>query len=138
MTTFFWLGFSGGAWQVSFHLGKVAQIFKLDFENKQSSETTPSTPDSVNQTDITVQSQDGEAFSECVDIVRAVKYCSRSLIEGTWTEEPTVRGTSSVFTPKNFESAKAFLRASVEAVHAKNLSSTVHPSLQNQAQPQER
>ena len=122
MTTFFWLGFSGGAWQVSFHLGKVAQIFKLDSENKQSSETTPSTPDSVNQTDTTVQGQDGEAYSECVDIVRAVKYCSRSLIEGTWTEEPTVRGPSSVFTPKNFESAKAFLRASVEAVHAKNLS----------------
>ena len=64
---------------------------------------------------------DDEAFSfpECVDIARAVRYCSQSLIEGTWSEESTLRGRRPTFTPSNFESAKAFLRATVDKVHSR-------------------
>ena len=57
------------------------------------------------------------SFQGCQELARAVKYCSNSLIEGTWTEDSTVRGRRPRFRPTDFESAKAFLRASVEVIH---------------------
>ena len=80
---------------------------------------TPDTPDTpANITSVRGTEYEGEPLSypDCVDLARAVKYCSKSLIEGTWSDESTIRGRRPTFTPTNFESAKAFLRASVERV----------------------
>ena len=65
------------------------------------------------------------SFQGCQELARAVKYCSRSLVEGTWTEDSTVRGRRPLFRPSDFESAKAFLRASVEVIHTKRQNRSV-------------
>ena len=65
------------------------------------------------------------SFEGCQELARAVKYCSKSLIEGAWTEDSTVRGRRPLFRPADFESAKAFLRASVEVIHDKRSSRSV-------------
>ena len=65
------------------------------------------------------------SFEGCQELARAVKYCSKSLIEGTWTEDSTVRGRRPLFRPADFESAKAFLRASVEVVQSRKSNRSV-------------
>ena len=85
---------------------------------------TPETPSSPCNITISRGGRDVEedevvSFPECVDLARAVRYCSRTLIEGSWSEESTLRGRRPTFTPSNFESAKAFLRASVESLHTR-------------------
>ena len=55
-------------------------------------------------------------FGDCQELARAVKDCSKSLIEGNWVEIPDIRGARPRFIPGNFESAKAFLKASVESL----------------------
>ena len=80
---------------------------------------TPVTPTSP--ADITIQRGGGEptefiSFSDCQELAKAVKFCSRSLVEVNWVEIPDVRGGKPRFIPDNFESAKAFLRASVEVI----------------------
>jgi hypothetical protein len=79
---------------------------------------TPATPDSP--ADITIQ-KEGEplepiSFTDCQELARAVRFCSQSLIEGNWVEIPDVRGRKPRFIPDNFESAKAFLRASLGGI----------------------
>ena len=56
------------------------------------------------------------SFKSCQDLAKAVRYCSRSLIEGSWIEKSTARGRRPLFRPADFESAKAFLKASVEVI----------------------
>ena len=53
----------------------------------------------------------------CQELARTVRKCSQSIIEGTWVDESTVRGRTPVFIPKDFESAKAFLRSSVNGIN---------------------
>lgn len=55
-------------------------------------------------------------FSDCQELAKAVKDCSKSVIEGNWVKIPDVRGTTPRFIPDSFESAKAFLKASVESL----------------------
>ena len=80
---------------------------------------TPGTP--VSPTDITIQKSESQisepiTYSDCLGLAKAVSFCSKSLIEGTWQEVSDVRGRKPWFIPDNFESAKAFLRASVEVL----------------------
>ena len=61
---------------------------------------TPITPTSP--LDITIAGSgrdktEAVSFPECVDPARAVRYCSQSLIEGTWSEETTLRGRRPTF-----------------------------------------
>lgn len=80
---------------------------------------TPTTPDSPLDITAIRDTEEDDAplsYPDCVDLARAVRYCSQSLIEGTWSEESTVRGRRPIFNPSSFESAKAFLKASVERV----------------------
>ena len=80
-------------------------IVKLDLQVIDSPKT-PATP--LSPADITAVRSSAEvlSFHECVDIARAVRYCSKSLIDGTWSEESTIRGRRPIFTPNGFESAK--------------------------------
>ena len=80
---------------------------------------TPTTPDSPLDITAIRDTEDDDAplsYPDCVDLARAVRYCSKSLIEGTWSEESTVRGRRPIFNPSSFQSAKTFLKASVERV----------------------
>ena len=87
-------------------------------------------PQSLNSSTSTVAknlSSEDEPLTlkDCVDLASAVRYCSNTLIEGSWSEEQTVRGKRPIFTPKNFDSAKAFLRASVESLHTRRKSQSL-------------
>ena len=53
----------------------------------------------------------------CQELAKTVRKCSQSIIEGTWVDEPNVRGRTPVFIPRDFESAKAFLKSSVKGVN---------------------
>jgi hypothetical protein len=79
---------------------------------------TPGTPDSP--ADITIQREGCPvqpfSFSDCQELARTVRQCSQSLIEGSWVDISDVRGRKPRFIPNNFESAKAFLRASVNKI----------------------
>ena len=73
------------------------------------------------------------SYSECQNLARAVNECSQSLIEGTWVDISHSRGRKKRFIPGNFESAKQFLRASVEGISRSSVSRpetplTSHPS----------
>ena len=85
------------------------------------SPTTPATP--LSPADITIQRGGGDSepisYSECQELVQAVKECSQSLIEGNWVEIPDIRGKTPRFIPDNFESAKAFLRASIQGISSR-------------------
>ena len=73
---------------------------------------TPSTPESP--VDITIASAEQNfSFTECQELAKAVQQCSQSLVEGTWSDIPDVRGRRVGFIPADFESAKTFLRNSV-------------------------
>ena len=79
---------------------------------------TPGTPDSP--PDITIQREGNLvqpfSFSDCQELARTVRKCSQSLIEGSWVDVSDVRGRKPRFIPNDFESAKAFLRASVNRI----------------------
>ena len=60
--------------------------------------------------------EEGITFSDCQKLAKAVNDCSKSLIEGNWVNIPDIRGTTPRFIPGSFESAKEFLRASVESL----------------------
>ena len=82
---------------------------------------TPKTPVTPNSpADITVHRisapEEIVSFSDCQALARAVKVCSRSLVEGDWVDITDIRGRKPRFIPSNFESAKAFLRSSVEQI----------------------
>ena len=78
-------------------------------------------------------------FTECTDLAKAVRYCSDQLIQGSWSEEQTVRGKSQIFTPANFDSAKNFLRASVESIHNRRKSQSLPDTpLTSRTRPQSR
>ena len=97
---------------------------KLDIPETGSSQSVASIQSSSESTSPRKSGSEDEPFSypECVDLAKAVRYCSDTLIEGVWSEESTVRGRTQVFTPRNFQSAKAFLRASVETINSRRLS----------------
>ena len=82
---------------------------------------TPATP--LSPADITIQrgGEDSEpiSFSECQELVKTVKNCSQSIIEGNWVEIPDIRGKTQRFIHDNFESAKAFLRASINGISSR-------------------
>ena len=69
---------------------------------------TPRTPDS--QGDKTLPSKVSEPLSiaECHRLARTVQLCSKSLIDGSWHDVPSVRSARPRFRPSNFESAKAY------------------------------
>ena len=82
----------------------------MDSHSTESS--APSSP-----TDLTIQ--EGEcviSFSDCQELARSVKLASESLVEGSWVDISDIRGSKPRFIPDNFESAKAFLRASVAGI----------------------
>ena len=76
---------------------------------------TPGTP--ATPADITINREvevsAPVSFSDCQELARQVSSCSKSLIEGHWVGKG---GGNPRFIPSNFESAKAFLRASVDGV----------------------
>ena len=74
------------------------------------SPTTPATP--VSPVDISL-AEKPLSLSQCESLARTVQKCSKSLIEGVWSDVPDVRGRRVKFIPSDFESAKAFLRESV-------------------------
>ena len=84
---------------------------------------TPLTP--ISPADITIQRVDEVSgplsLAECQELVKSVQYCSKSLIEGSWVEIPDVRGRTPRFMLDNFESAKAFLRASITGISSRKL-----------------
>ena len=103
---------------------KVQAFFKLDqleTDLPQPSDHLSSQSDSPLARARVLEEGEPLTYTECVDLARAVRYCSDTLIEGDWSEENTIRGKRSIFTPSNFQSAKAFLRASVESIHSKRL-----------------
>ena len=79
---------------------------------------TPATP--ASPVDITIRREsDPEeiiSFTDCQELAKTVRFCSKSLIEGNWVDVPDIRGGKPRFIPSNFESAKAYLRASVEVL----------------------
>ena len=54
------------------------------------------------------------SLSQCQSLARSVQKCSKSVIEGSWSNIPDVRGSRVKFIPSDFESAKAFIRNSVK------------------------
>ena len=72
---------------------------------------TPATPSSP--VDISIGGKP-LSLSQCEHLAKSVQHCSKSLIEGAWTDFPDVRGNRVKFIPSNFESAKAFLRNSIK------------------------
>ena len=87
------------------------------------SPVTPRTP--ATPADITISSgsvaEEQISFSQCQELAKAVQGCSKSLIEGTWSDIPDVRGRLVKFIPADFESAKAFLRNSVQVAPERKL-----------------
>ena len=77
------------------------------------SPTTPATP--VSPVDISLVGK-ALSVSQCEQLAKTVQQCSKSLIEGCWSDIPDVRGRRVKFIPSDFESAKAFLRESVKVV----------------------
>ena len=98
---------------------------------------TPATPASpVDITTLHGRSQNVTvSYKDCVDLAKKVRLCSQSLIEGEWVEENTVRGKGSIFIPSNFESAKSFLRASVESLERSYRSPPDTPSKDQVSSP---
>ena len=89
---------------------RLVSFMKLDL-SVIDSPTTPATP--LTPVDISL----GEkplSLSQCENLARTVQQCSKSLVEGSWTNVPDVRGKRVKFIPSDFESAKAFLRNSVK------------------------
>ena len=84
---------------------------------------TPRTPAGL--ADITISREQTPtqpiSFAECQEFARQVQSCSRSLVEGTLGDRSTVRGRRKRFIPKDFESAKEYLRASVEVLPPRRL-----------------
>ena len=92
-------------------------------EQYSSESSSPSSCSPKSPIDITVQgdlesahTKEALTFSDCQELAKAVKDCSESLIKGSWVEVPDIRGKTPRFIPANFDSAKAFLRASVESL----------------------
>ena len=93
----------------------------------------PAIPNSSSGLDCTPQGSDSFdnpiSFSDCQDLARSVKACSRSLIEGTWVDITHSRGRKKRFIPGSFEAAKEFLRASVEGISSRGPSHLETPVL---------
>ena len=108
---------------VSFPIGLMASSPVID------SPKTPKTP--LTPPDITLNKEEGPApaetisYADCLELAKKVKYCSKSLIEGSWREGCNVRGRRPRFIPANFEAAKAFLRASVEVIPSRRIRRSV-------------
>ena len=87
------------------------------------SPVTPGTPNSP--VDISIGTGSGSlaeqklSLSQCEELAKAVQNCSKSLIEGSWSEIPDVRGKRVSFIAADIESAKNFLRSSVKSVSEK-------------------
>ena len=88
----------------------------MDLSDSESTETPASLTSSTNSVVQGAPAETPISFSDCQDLARTVVECSKSLIEGSWVNITHSRGSKKRFIPGNFESAKEFLRASVEGI----------------------
>ena len=100
---------------------------------------TPGTPLSPNDITINreVEVSAPISFSDCQDLARQVSVCSKSVIEGSWVHSVDGKVRRPRFIPSTFESAKVFLRASVNVVPVRRSrrSSLDTPVTSRRAQP---
>ena len=120
----------GGAWYPPVHHQNRPEIFcKLDpaaapVLDAPVTPPTPRSPQDISKT-LEVITDGAVSFADCQELARTVRECSKSLIEGTWVEEgrDLGRGRRVRFNPSSFESAKAYLRASVSELSSLQASS---------------